>query len=209
MDIKSSGSAGVPVGGSTVLKRLNLALVVGLWLLPAWLVWLVISRPDMQIGLADWQIAVLAWYPLIAILMLYFATVLYRRLPKTWLGLAGYLIGAILLPGLHWWLSGVGSPKLLVAEWATFSLTLFVMGFSIELFRRILVVARANHWMLVIFGGLANLTVFVVPGVLIATSLYVMLYQQGLFRGNILSQAPYLLGLSIAIWHDWRSFKTI
>ena len=191
------------------LKSFSVALVVVLWLLPTWLVWRVISQPDLQRGLSDWQLAILVWYPLIAILMLFFTVVLYRRLPRTWVGLSGYLVGAVGMPGLHWWLSEVTSLTVLIAEWATFSLTLFILGFSIELFRRIFLMARRGRWTLVVFGGLANLVVFVIPGVLIAMSLYLMLYQQGLFRGGLLLQIPYLLALSMAVWHDWRSFRAI
>ena len=193
----------------SVLKSFSVALVVVLWLLPGWLVWRVISQPDLQRGLSDWQVAILMWYPLIAILMLFFAVVLYRRLPRTWFGLCVYLIGAVGMPGLHWWLSEVTSLTVLIAEWATFSFTLFVLGFSIELFRRIFLMARRGRWALVVFGGLANLLVFVTPGVLIAMSLYLMLYQQGLFQGGLLLQIPYLLALSMAVWHDWRSFRAI
>ena len=195
--------------GSKTLKSFSVVLVVYLWLLPAWLIWQVTTQADLQRGLSDAQLGILSWYPLIAILMLFFAVVLYRRLPKTWLGMCGYLIGAVVMPGLHWWLSKVTSLTVLIAEWATFSLTLFVLGFSLELLRRMLVMARRGHWTLVIVGGLANLMLFVVPGILIAASLYLMLYQQGLFRGGLLLQIPYLVALSTAVWHDWRSFHAI
>ncbi|NNC99378.1 MAG: hypothetical protein HKN85_04275 [Gammaproteobacteria bacterium] len=141
--------------------------------------------------------------------MLLFAAVLYRRLPKTWPGMLTYLVGTVGLPCLHWWLSKVTSLTLLVAEWATFSMTLFVLGFTIELLRRILVMAKKGHWVLVILGGLANIGLFVVPGVLIAASLYTMLYHQGLFRGGQLVQIPYLLALCTALWSEWRSFRSI
>ena len=197
------------VAGSSGLRAFTAALVTALWLLPGWLVWLVISHPDLQRGLKDWQVGILAWYPLIAILMLYFAVVLYRRLPTTWPGMFAYIISTIGMTGLHWWLSNVNSLTLLIGEGAAFSLTLFVVGFSIELFSRILTMARRGHWVLVVFGGLANLIVFVAPGILIATTLYLMLYQQGLFRGGLLIQIPYLLALSTAVWRDWRSFRAM
>lgn len=191
------------------MKIFKTSLVVILWLLPAWLVWQVASTPELQHGLNDGQVGILAWYPLIAVLMIFFATVLYRRLPVTWFGLCAYVIGAIGLPALHWWLGKSTSLTLLIAEWATYSLTLFVLGFSVELFRRIFMMAKRGHWWLVVFGGLANLAVFVAPGVLISISLYLMLYQQGLFRASLLLQVPYLLALMLAVWYEWRSFRAM
>ena len=184
-------------------------LVIVLWLLPGWLVWRLASDPELQRGMLDWQIAILSWYPLIAVLMMFFAAVLYRRLPDTWTELTVYLVAVLVLPWLHWWLSGVGSLEMLVAEYATFSLTLIVFGFSAELLRRILKAAVGGEWLLVILGGLANLVVFVAPGVLIVISLYTMLFLQGLFRGGLVLQIPYVLGLVMAVYSDWRSFRHI
>ena len=139
--------------------------------------------------------------------MLFFATVLYQRLPKMMLGVWVYLATFIGLPALHWWLSGVESVWLLIAEWATYSLTLFVVGFSVELFRRIILLAQSANLLLVIAGGLANVMLFVVPGVLICISLYQVLINQGVFAGSVLVQLPYVLALILAAWHEWQAFS--
>lgn len=194
---------------STALKFFTVLLVAALWLLPAWAVWQVIAHPEWQQGLNSWQVRVLTWYPIIAVLMLYFVVVLYRRLPNSWIGIAAYVIGTLGMAALHWWLSGAPSLALLMIEWAAFSLTLFIIGFSLELFRRIVQMAMEGYWVIAVFGGLLNIAIFVMPGVMIAISLYAVLYQREIFVGGLLVQIPYLLGLAAAIWHDWRSFRAI
>ncbi len=209
MPPESMGTAPHSDTNFSTLRLVSTLLVIGLWALPAWAVWQVMVNSKWQHGLNDLQLAVLAWYPLIAVLMLYFATVLYRRLPDGWIGLAVYFISTLGMAALHWWFSGIASLSLLLLEWAAFSLTLFVFGFSLELFRRILQMAIKGHYWLVVLGGLANIGLFVVPGVLITISLYTVLFQQGLFSGNVLNQIPYWIGLAIAVFHDWRSFRVI
>jgi len=194
---------------SRILKWFRLLLVAALWILPAWAVWLVASRPEWQAGLRGWQIEVLLWYPIIAVLMLFFLIVLARRLPQDWIGMTFYVVGTLGMAAFHWYLSGTESFTLLMIEWATFSLTLFAVGFSLELFRRIAQTAIAGQWVVAVFGGLAAILVFVIPGLMISASLYLVLYHQGIFTGELLLQVPYLLGLSAAIWHDWRSFRSI
>ena len=94
-------------------------------------------------------------------------------------------------------------------EWAAFSLTLFVVGFSLELFRRIVQMAMEGYWLVAVFGGLLNIAIFVIPGVITAISLYTVLYHRNIFTGGPVVQIPYILGLAVAIWHDWRTFRSI
>ena len=194
---------------SNILKWFRLILVAALWLLPAWAVWFVANNTQWQSGLTGWQISVLAWYPIVAVLMLYFLIVLSRRLPQDWIGMTVYVVGTLGMAALHWHLSGAASVTLLLIEWAAFSLTLFALGFSLELFRRIAQTAIAGQWVVAVFGGLSAVLVFVIPGVMISISLYMVLYHQGVFAGSLLLQTPYLLGLAVAIWQDWRSFRSL
>ncbi|MEM7361054.1 MAG: hypothetical protein AAF431_18325 [Pseudomonadota bacterium] len=195
--------------GSSSLKSFTMLLVAALWVLPTWAVWHIAVKPEWQQGLTSWQVGVLMWYPILAILMLYFVVVLYRRLPNSWIGIIVYIIGTVGMAASHWWLSGAHSLTLLMIEWAAFSLTLFVVGFSLELFRRIGQMAMNGSWVIAVFGGLLNIMIFVMPGIMTAISLYAVLYHREVFAGGLLVQIPYVVGLAVAIWHDWRTFRTI
>lgn len=191
------------------LLGVRIVVVLLLWALPAWLVWQIASRPELQQGLAEWQLGILVYYPFIGILMLLFVAVLGRRLPDTAAGLMLYLLATIGLAALHWWLSETATVWMLVADWACFSITIFVLAFSIELSSRIIAMARAGHWMTALFGGALNLALFVVPGILITVTLYRALYHQGLFDGGWLIQLPYLAALLSAVYADWRRFNAM
>lgn len=161
--------------------------------------------PEAQIGFMMFSV------PMCALLLL-FGAILMERLPKHLIELLIVLLGPVLLLALHGPVMQSASVELFFGAVATYSATLFIAAFIVELvLRAVQVVVKdtdADRWEMAgwdIAASVACLVLFVIPGLNVIVLFFRVLFGEGLFTGRFYTHLPFWLAFGFAAFAEWRA----
>lgn len=199
-----------------MVTGLRLTMLFVYLVTPAWFAAHIYQVQERYAYVPQGQIGFLIFSVPMCTILLLFGGVLMDRLPKHLVELLIVLLGPILLIVLHVLVLQSGTVEMFFGALATYSATLFVVAFTVELTLRVIRVViedtESDRWEMAgwaIAAGIACLFLFVIPGLNVIVLFFRILFGEGLFRGQFYMHLPFWLAFGFAAFAEWRALRRV